>query len=133
MVPGAGAFEVAAYRHLMLRKSAVSGRAKLGVQAFAEALLIIPKTLAENSGLDVQDAVIKLEEEQKRSDRAVGLDLNTGETLLPEAEGIYDNYVVKRQSMHLATVLATQLLLVDEVMKAGKSLGKPQGGEEGDE
>lgn len=51
LVPGAGAFEVAAYRMLMRRKSAVSGRAKLGVEAFANALLVIPKTLAENSGL----------------------------------------------------------------------------------
>jgi T-complex protein 1 subunit zeta len=51
LVPGAGAFEVAAYRMLMRRKGAVTGRAKLGVEAFANALLVIPKTLAENSGL----------------------------------------------------------------------------------
>lgn len=31
---------------------------------------------------------------------------------------------MKRQSLHLATVLATQLLLVDEVMRAGKQMGK---------
>jgi T-complex protein 1 subunit zeta len=60
LVPGAGSFEVAAYRNLMQRKSAVSGRAKLGVQAFADALLVIPKTLAENSGHDVQDSIIKV-------------------------------------------------------------------------
>lgn len=89
LVAGGGAFEIAAYLHLLQRKDAVSGRAKLGLQAFAEALLIIPKTLAENSGFDVQETVIKLQEEQERSGRAVGLDLVSGEPMLPEAEGVW--------------------------------------------
>lgn len=123
LVPGAGAFEVAAYRMLSRRKTAVAGRAKLGVQAFAEALLIVPKILAENSGFDVQDSLIKVEDEQENSGMAVGLDLLTGDTFLPSAEGIWDSYSVKRQSLQLSTVLSTQLLLVDEVMKAGKNMG----------
>ena len=57
---GAGSFEVAAYRMLMRRKHAVTGKAKLGVEAFARSLLIVPKCLAENSGLDVQDSIIKV-------------------------------------------------------------------------
>ena len=44
--------------------------------------------------------------------------------MLPVEAGIFDNFRVKRQSIYLATVLATQLLLVDEVMKAGKQMGK---------
>lgn len=132
LVPGAGAFEVAAYRMLMRRKAAVAGRAKLGVEAFANSLLVVPKTLAENSGFDVQESILKVEEEQDRSDQAVGLDLNSGETLLPATEGIWDSYLVKKQTLNLSTILATQLLLVDEVMKAGKAMGKmpPQGEEE---
>lgn len=42
-------------------KKAAKGRAKLGVQAFADALLIIPKTLAANAGLDVQDVIVALQ------------------------------------------------------------------------
>jgi T-complex protein 1 subunit zeta len=124
LVPGAGSFEIAAYRMLMRRKGAVSGKAKLGVEAFANSLLVIPKTLAENSGFDVQDSIIKVEEEQERTEQPVGLDLNSGEVFLPAVEGIWDSYCVKRQVINLATVLATQLLLVDEVMKAGKAMGK---------
>ena len=45
---------------LMRRKHAVTGKAKLGVEAFARSLLIVPKCLAENSGLDVQDSIIKV-------------------------------------------------------------------------
>jgi len=53
VVPGAGAFEIAAHSHLMNHmKKHVSGKIKLGVQAFADALLIVPRTLAENSGFD---------------------------------------------------------------------------------
>ncbi|GMH98130.1 hypothetical protein TrVE_jg1179 [Triparma verrucosa] len=125
VIPGAGAFEIACALHLnnVLKKS-VEGRAKLGVEAFAEALLIVPKTLAENSGLDVQDSIIKLQEEREKTNLPIGIDCNSGEPMLPVEEGIFDNFRVKRQSIYLATVLATQLLLVDEVMKAGKQMGK---------
>lgn len=58
VVPGAGAFQVACARHLKSDKfkNSVKGKAKFGVDAFADALLIIPKTLAANAGHDVQDA-----------------------------------------------------------------------------
>ena len=58
IVPGAGAFQIACHAHLSseaMRKS-VKGKAKAGVQAFADALLTIPKTLAANAGFDVQDS-----------------------------------------------------------------------------
>ena len=78
MVPGAGAFEVAASAALMKFKETVKGRARLGIQAYAEALLVIPKTLAVNSGYDAQESMVKLLEEYNSSGQAVGLDLETG-------------------------------------------------------
>ena len=61
VVPGAGAFEIAAANHLRtVTVKEAEGRVKLGVLAFAEALLGIPKTLAENSGFDPQDVIIEL-------------------------------------------------------------------------
>ena len=77
VVPGAGSFETACAMHL--REHTVkqcSGRVKLGVLAYAEALLIIPKTLAENSGFDVQESIIKLTEEREKNGLKVGLDCN---------------------------------------------------------
>ena len=52
MVPGAGSYEVAV--HLAIRKglSELKGKARLGLQAYADAMLVIPKTLAHNSGYD---------------------------------------------------------------------------------
>lgn len=128
VVPGAAAFEIAAHESLMKFRQSVKGRAKLGVQAFGDALLIIPKVLAENSGLDVQDTLLSLQEEHVESGFApVGLDLYSGDPILPAELGIWDCYRVKRQFIQLATVLASQLLLVDEVMKAGRNMGRKSG------
>ena len=61
VVPGAGAFQIAAHAELMKYKNTVPGRARLGVQAFADALLVIPKTLASNSGFDALDTIVTLQ------------------------------------------------------------------------
>ncbi|KAL7533100.1 hypothetical protein ACHAXR_005044 [Thalassiosira sp. AJA248-18] len=130
IVPGAGAFELAAAMHLRdVVAKATKGRPKLGVEAYAEALLVIPKTLAENSGFDVQDCILNLTDAREDSDctLAVGLDCTTGDPMIPADEGVYDNVRVKRQCLHLSTVLASQLLLVDEVMRAGKQMGRASG------
>lgn len=125
LVPGAGAFEIAAHEYLLQQVlPATKGKSKLGIQAFADAMLIIPKTLAENSGLDVQTTLLQLQEERASTQMMVGLDVSTGQAMLPQDEGIWDNVRVKRQSLYLSTVLASQLLLVDEVMRAGKQMGK---------
>ena len=72
----------------------------------------------------LQDTLVKLQEERAKSKRAVGLDLTTGDAMLPEQHGIWDYVCVKRQMLQLSTIIATQLLLVDEVIKAGKNMGK---------
>lgn len=124
IVPGAGSFELAASMHLAQVAKDTKGKAKIGVQAYAKALLIIPKTLAENSGFDVTETLIALEDERNETGVAIGLDCETNEPMVPQDQGIWDNVRVKRQSLYLCTVLANQLLLVDEVMRAGKQMGK---------
>ncbi|KAH3763678.1 T-complex protein 1 subunit zeta [Pelomyxa schiedti] len=132
VVPGAGAFEVALYRELMRFKDAsVTGRAKLGVQVFAEALLIIPKTLSENAGFDPIDSVLAIQDEFAKG-RTTGVNLLTGQPMDPVAVGILDNTCVKRQMINSSAVIATELLLVDVIMRAGKSQGnKPPGPDAG--
>lgn len=61
VVPGAGAFEVACSEHLNnYARDSVTGKAKLGVYCFAQALLVVPRTLATNSGFDCQDTLLKV-------------------------------------------------------------------------
>jgi len=123
VIPGAGAFQIAAYTELMKYRNDVSGRVKLGVEAWANAMLIIPKTLAINSGFDPVDTIVTLQEEYSKG-HIVGLDLESGEPLSPQDEGIWDNYRVIRHMLNSSTVIASQLLLVDEILRAGKNLGK---------
>ena len=121
VVPGGGSFEIAASEELKAY-AAKEVTGKLGVLAFADAMLVVPKTLAENSGFDVQETTILLQEERMRLGGGVpvGLDTTTGGTMLPVQLGIFDNVRVKRQIIQLGTVLASQLLLVDEVLRAGR-------------
>jgi T-complex protein 1 subunit zeta len=77
-------------------KNSVKGKAKLGVQTFAEALLVIPKTLAENSGYDVQDTILNLVDEYIQKKIPVGLNCEQEGTISPEMSGILDNFCVKR-------------------------------------
>jgi len=127
VVPGAGAFEIACSAHLSGEvKKKAKGRAKLGVQAFADALLVIPKTLAANGGFDVQDTIVALQDEYADG-HVVGVDLKTGEPLDPVVEGIWDNYRVKRHLLHSCAVIASNLLVTDELMRAGRSSLKAEG------
>jgi T-complex protein 1 subunit zeta len=62
-------------------RSNVSGKAKLGVACFADGLLVVPRTLAQNSGLDAQDTLLKVQEAHIKDKKAYGVDCNTGEPL----------------------------------------------------
>ena len=79
--------------------------------------MVIPKVLAQNSGLDPQDSIVKLQEEFVRSGQPVGLDLSTGalfnvlcryvimcvslgEAMIPSEEGIWDNFRVKKMLLY---------------------------------
>eukprot|EP01090_Pellita_catalonica_P019773 TRINITY_DN6820_c0_g1_i1.p1 TRINITY_DN6820_c0_g1~~TRINITY_DN6820_c0_g1_i1.p1 ORF type:complete len:537 (-),score=98.14 TRINITY_DN6820_c0_g1_i1:100-1710(-) len=128
LVPGGGAFEVAAYLELKKYADEIGGKEAIGINIVAESMLCIPKALAENSGLDRQECLMKLIEGHKKG-VAVGLDLETGEPMDPESEGVWDNWRVKKQMLHSSTVISSQLLLVDEIMKAGKA--QSSGGQPG--
>jgi T-complex protein 1 subunit zeta len=137
VVPGGGAFQVAAAAHLSSEafRKQMKGKAKWGVAAFADALLIIPKTLAANSGHDIQDSckskqtrywrrqrliirtVVELQDELAEGN-VVGLNLATGTAMDPVQEGVYDSFRVLRNAIASATGIASNLLLCDEMLKA---------------
>merc|ERR1719209_1190090 len=65
VVPGAGAYEVACHTVLKKFLETVKGKARLGIQAYADGLMIIPKTLAANAGYDSQEVMVKLLKEAR--------------------------------------------------------------------
>lgn len=119
VVPGAGAFQVACAAHLnsdSFRKT-LKGKAKYGVQAFADAVLVIPKTLAANAGHDIQESLALLQDEHAEGN-VVGIDLVTGEPMDPVLEGVFDSFRVLRNSIASSSGIASNLLLCDEMLKA---------------
>uniref|UniRef100_A0A8C2MEP4 T-complex protein 1 subunit zeta n=1 Tax=Cricetulus griseus TaxID=10029 RepID=A0A8C2MEP4_CRIGR len=108
---GAGAIEVAMAEALIKYKPSVKGR------AFADALFIILKVLAQNSGFDLQESLVKVQAEHSESGQLIRVDLNTGEPMM----GVWDNCCVKKQLLHSYTVIATNILLADEIMRGGMS------------
>uniref|UniRef100_A0A5F8GZ17 Uncharacterized protein n=1 Tax=Monodelphis domestica TaxID=13616 RepID=A0A5F8GZ17_MONDO len=108
-IVGAGAVEV----------FNVMGSACLGIQAFVDVLLIITKVLAQNFGFDRQEALVKVHTEHEESRQLVNL--KTGEHIIVAEAGIWDNYYVKKQFLQSCTVIATSILLVDDIMHAQMS------------
>ncbi|KAI6186958.1 Chaperonin Cpn60 TCP-1 domain containing protein [Aphelenchoides besseyi] len=130
VIPGAGSFEIAAFNHLKEFANEVKGCAQLGVLAYANALLVIPKTLAVNAGFNAQEKIVSLIEEARNVGDAgvLGLNLNSGDVEL--VNGIWDNVCVKRSSLNAAYDISSNLLEVDEVVRAGlTNLKTPQGAE----
>lgn len=123
LVPGAGAFQAFLHKRLVQFKDEMdSSRCKLGIQAFADAMLIIPKSLSQNAGLDPQESIVSLLAGVSLNNQtALGLDISSGSVLDPVIEGLWDNYRVIRHMLHSATTIASNLLLVDEMMRAGRS------------
>lgn len=132
VIPGAGAFEIACSSHLndLANSGKINGKSIFGIKVFAEALLTIPKSISENAGHDAQEPILEVIGKSKENKTFMGLDLNNGKALNPVLAGIYDNLCVKRTFLNIGPVLVQQLLLVDEVIRAGKQMRKNQDGPE---
>ncbi|GMM33687.1 chaperonin-containing T-complex subunit [Saccharomycopsis crataegensis] len=121
LVPGAGAFFLSANNNLTENLSKLTkGKTKTGVQAFAEALLVVPKTLITNAGFDALEVISSCQDDILEG-RVVGIDLESGEPFDPEVEGIWDSFRVLRNAITGAVGIASNLLLCDELLKAGRS------------
>lgn len=126
VIPGAGAFFIAASDYLKKNLSNLAeGRNKTGIEAFADALLIVPKTLVKNSGHDALDVVSSCQDELAE-DRIIGVDLNAGDSCDPTIEGIWDSFRVLRNAITSSVGISSNLLLCDELLKAGRSSLKEQ-------
>eukprot|EP00993_Chasmostoma_nieuportense_P007565 NODE_847_length_1811_cov_434.811164_g792_i0.p1 GENE.NODE_847_length_1811_cov_434.811164_g792_i0~~NODE_847_length_1811_cov_434.811164_g792_i0.p1 ORF type:complete len:569 (+),score=180.19 NODE_847_length_1811_cov_434.811164_g792_i0:68-1708(+) len=129
VVPGAGSFEVAAFNHLQEYLEQVQGHVKIGVRAFAEALTIIPRTLCSSTGRDdAAYVMIELKEAHSASKKkglgeCYGVDVESGEITDANTMQVYDSYIAKRAMINTAAEIASQLMLVDEIMKAGSAKG----------
>ncbi|MBC7114744.1 MAG: thermosome subunit, partial [Archaeoglobi archaeon] len=120
---------------LRLREFAatLSGREQLAAEAFAEAMEIIPKTLAENAGLDPIDAIVDLKAAHERGEKSAGLNVFTGEVVDMLKEGVVEPLRSKTQAIRSATEAAVMILRIDDVIAAAGEEKKGKEGKEGPE
>ena len=127
VIPGAGAFEISCSEILKdySKTKEVEGKQFYGINAFAEALLIIPKAICENAGVDPQESILNAIKTYRENKKLMGIDINeSGKSINPIDHGILDNYCVKKSFLNISPVLAQQFLMVDEIIRAGKHAGK---------
>ena len=128
IVAGGGAPEIETARLLREYAEKLAGRERLAVVAFADALEVIPTTLAENSGMDPIDAISDMQSEHAKGNKWVGVDgyLNVVADL--SKINVYEPMVVKAQAIKSATEAATLLLKIDDIIAVSKMSGPPGGG-----
>lgn len=132
VVAGGGAVEVEISKNLRNYATKVGGREQLAVEAFADAVEIIPKTLAENAGLDFIDVLVDLRAAHEKADgKNVGVNVFTGKTENTFSKGVIEPAVVKEQAIKSAAESASMILRIDDVISATKpkETPRPPGGE----
>jgi len=128
MVAGGGAPEVELAKQLREYAETVGGRESLAINAFANAVEIIPRTLAENAGLDPIDILVQLRAaHDKANGEVVGLDVFSGKITDTSKLGIIEPLRVKTQAVKSASEAAEMILRIDDVIAAGKLEKGPPG------
>ena len=119
VVPGAGATEIAIAAHIRDAAAGIEGRKLLAVDAFADAVDVLPRTLAENTGMDPIDALVDLRAAHEDGERA-GLiaEGQTGVVEDPLDHGVLDPAAVKREAVESATEAATMIARIDDVISS---------------
>ncbi len=120
IVAGGGSPEVELALRLREYASTLTGREQLAVSKFADALEIIPKTLAENAGLDAIDMLAELRRQHEQGNKSVGLDVNEGKTVDMLEIGVIEPLRVKTQAIASATEAASMILRIDDVIASAK-------------
>ena len=138
IVAGGGAVEVEIAKELRGYATKVGGREQLAIEAFADAIEVIPRTLAENAGLEPIDILVELRAvHEKKDGEYMGVNVFTGKIENMQENGVIEPLVVKEQAVKSAAESASMILRIDDVIAATKpreGMGKPPpGGEEGEE
>ncbi len=127
VVAGAGAPEVEVARQLRHYANSFSGREQLAVLAFADALEVIPRTLAENAGLDPIDTLTDLKAQHDKKNKWAGLDVFKGKVIDSWKAGVIEPLKIKTQAITSASEVAELILRIDDVIAGAGKSGPPGG------
>ena len=134
VVAGGGAIESELARRLKEYAIKVGGREQLAIEAFADSIEVIPRTLAENAGLDPIDIMVDLRSShEKKGGLWMGVDVFKGGAKDMLKSGVLEPLKVKEQAIKSATEAASMILRIDDVIAAAKPPPTPPRGGPGGE
>ncbi|MEA2046420.1 MAG: thermosome subunit alpha [Euryarchaeota archaeon] len=128
MVAGGGATEVELSLRLKEYAATLVGREQLATDRFADALDEIPKSLAENAGLNSIDKLVAIKSRHEAGEKTSGLDVYTGEVVDMREMGVIEPLRVKVQAIRSATDAAALILRIDDVIASKRTEMPPGGG-----
>jgi len=127
IVAGGGAPETELSLQLRRYASSTGGRIQLAIEAFASALEIIPRSIAENAGLDPIDMIVAIRAAHENGNKTFGLDVYAGKPVDMLKAGVVEPLRVKTQAIASAAEAAVMILRIDDVIASSKAAG-PAGG-----
>lgn len=128
IVTGGGSTEIEIGRNLREFAETVGGREQLAINAFADALEIIPKTLASSSGMNTIDTLVELRSLHEKGKVAYGVGVLKGKCIDMEEAGVIEPIKIKTQAIQSASEAAEMILRIDDVITASKmGGGTPRG------
>ena len=127
-VIGGGAPEIEVAKGLRSYADTLSGREQLAVQAFAKAMEVVPRTLAENAGLDPIDILVELRSKHGAGQKDVGVDVLDGKVGDLNEKAVWEPVMVKKQAVKSASEATQMILRIDDVISSkGGGRGGPPG------
>jgi len=121
IVAGGGAVEEEVAKELRKYARKLGGREQLAIEAFADAVEAIPRTLAENAGLEPIDIMVKLRATHEKTDgHLMGVDVFAGDVVNTYERGIIEPLRVKEQAIKSAAEVASMILRIDDVIASSK-------------
>ncbi len=130
MVTGGGSTAMEIAMQLRDYAASVGGREQIAIEAYASAMESIPRTLAENAGLDPIDVLIEMRKQHKGGKKYAGLNPYSGKVEDMKKLNVIEPYRIGKQAINSATDAAIMILRIDDVI-ASKSSPMPQMGEGG--
>ena len=131
VLTGGGSVLAALSRDLRTYAETIGGREQMAIEAFASALEIIPRTLAENAGLDPVTTIIALRKAHADGASHAGINVYEGGVVDMQAGNVLEPLRVVEQAIQSATETAIMILRIDDVISSkGVSMADGFGGED---
>ncbi len=128
-VTGGGSIEMELAGHLGKYAIEVGGREQLAIKAFADALEVIPRTLAESCGMDTIDTLVELRSKHEKKDgKYQGVNVYASKVSDMRALNVIEPLKIKKQAITSAAEVAEMILRIDDMIA---SRSKPSGGAPG--